>query len=76
VPRDPFIYFGPNYIFGIHEDRHFKLCELTHTEEYKCMRDRLQPKGMCSGPQGHVTSINLGKYLRNGARRHIVAIED
>ena len=35
VTHDPFfLKFGPNYIFRIGEDKHFKFCALIDTEEY------------------------------------------
>ena len=45
------------YIFVV-ETRHFKCPLLIDTEVYYCMRDRLPPKGMCSGSND---LLNFGK---------------
>jgi len=43
-----FVQFIILHTVVIGEGKHFKFCVLIDTEEYKCMRDILLPKGMCS----------------------------
>ena len=69
--------FCPNHIFVIGEARHFKFRVLIDTEDYKCRRDILPPKGMCSESRDRFKFWEINDNISGTVQdRDIVAIED
>ena len=68
------IFFCPNHIFVISEDRHFKFRVLIDTEEYECVRDILLPIGMCSESRDLLKSLEISDNITETMQdRYIVA---